>query len=228
MKILLIEDDERTASYVVRGAKELGHIVDHAITGRDGLFLATSEAYDVMVVDRKLPGMDGLALVKALRSSAVRTPVIFLTTMCGIDDRIEGLNAGGDDYLTKPFAFGELMARMNALVRRPPLVETKTTYQAHDLEIDLLKRSVKRGGVSIDLQPKEFQLLEFLMRHPNQVVTRTMLLEGVWNFHFDPKTSVVETHISRLRSKIDKDRDVELIRTIRGSGYSLHAPAAAP
>ncbi|MCC6918575.1 MAG: response regulator transcription factor [Alphaproteobacteria bacterium] len=227
MKILLVEDDERTASYVKKGAQELGHVVDHAKTGRDGLFLGLSETYDVMVVDRKLPGMDGLTLVKTLRTSGITTPVIFLTTLCGIDDRIEGLNAGGDDYLTKPFAFGELIARLGALVRRPPLAEAKTVLRAQDLEMDLLKRQVTRGGVAIELQPKEFQLLEFLMRHPNQVVTRTMLLEGVWDFHFDPKTTVVETHISRLRSKIDRSQDGGLIRTVRGAGYMLNAPAPA-
>ncbi len=227
MKILLVEDDERTADYILRGAKEQGHVVDRAATGRDGLFLATGEHYDVLIVDRMLPGLDGLTLVKSLRAANVKTPILFLTTMCGIDDRVEGLNAGGDDYLTKPFSFSELIARVHALARRPPLSAAQTVLRAVDLEMDLLKRSVKRAGATIDLQPKEFQLLEFLMRHSNQVVTRTMLLEGVWNFHFDPKTNVVETHISRLRSKINKGRDVELIHTVRGSGYSLHAPDRA-
>jgi two-component system OmpR family response regulator len=227
MKILVVEDDERTAAYILRGAKEHGHVVDHAATGRDGLFLATGEKYDVLIIDRMLPGLDGLTLVKSLRAANVTTPILFLTTMCGIDDRVEGLNAGGDDYLTKPFSFSELLARVNALARRPPLSTAQTMLQAFDLEMDLLKRSVKRAGAAIDLQPKEFQLLEFLMRHANQVVTRTMLLEGVWNFHFDPKTNVVETHISRLRSKINKGCEVELIHTVRGSGYSLHAPDRA-
>lgn len=227
MKILLVEDDDRTADYILRGAEEHGHVVDRAANGRDGLFLATGEKYDVLIVDRMLPGLDGLALVKSLRAADVKTPTLFLTTMCGIDDRVEGLNAGGDDYLTKPFSFAELLARINALARRPPLSTAQTVLRAVDLEMDLLKRSVKRGGTMIDLQPKEFQLLEFLMRHSNQVVTRTMLLEGVWNFHFDPKTNVVETHISRLRSKINKGRDIELIHTVRGSGYSLHAPDRA-
>jgi two-component system OmpR family response regulator len=225
MKILLVEDDRDTAAYIARSLKEHGHVVNVAETGRDGLFMATGEPYDVLVIDRMLPGMDGLALVKSLRSAEVKTPVLFLTTMNGIDDRVEGLNAGGDDYLVKPFAFSELLARLNALSRRPPMAETRTVLQIGDLEMDLLKRRVTRAGETVDLQPREFQLLEFLMRHADQVVTRTMLLEGVWEFHFDPKTNVVETHISRLRSKLDRGRDHELIHTIRGSGYSLRAPA---
>ncbi|MBI1212854.1 MAG: response regulator [Alphaproteobacteria bacterium] len=224
MRLLLVEDDRRTADYVKRGATEHGHVVDHASNGRDGLFLATGGTYDVLIVDRMLPGLDGLSLVKSLRSANVKTPILFLTTMSGIDDRVEGLNAGGDDYLNKPFSFSELLARVNALARRPPLSDQQTQLRLHDLEMDLLKRTVKRGGVAIDLQPREFQLLEFLMRRPNQVVTRTMLLEGVWDFHFDPKTNVVETHISRLRSKINQGNGVELIHTVRGSGYSMHVP----
>ena len=224
MRILLVEDDRRTADYVMRGAKEHGHVVDHASTGRDGLFLATGENYDVLVIDRMLPGLDGLSLVKSLRSANVKTPILFLTTMSGIDDRVEGLNAGGDDYLNKPFSFAELLARINALARRPPLSSNQSVLRVEDLEMDLLKRTVKRAGTAISLQPREFQLLEFLMRHANQVVTRTMLLEAVWDFHFDPKTNVVETHVSRLRSKINQGSAVELIHTIRGSGYSLHAP----
>ena len=225
MKLLLVEDDAETAAYIARSLKEHGHVVDHAPTGRDGLFLGTGQGYDVLIVDRMLPGMDGLSLVKALRSADVKTPILFLTTMNGIDDRVEGLNAGGDDYLVKPFAFSELLARINALVRRPPLARAQTVLGIADLEMDLLKRTVMRGGDLIDLQPREFQLLEFLLRHADQVVTRTMLLEGVWDFHFDPKTNVVETHISRLRSKIDRGRDAELIHTVRGSGYCLRAPA---
>lgn len=224
MRILLVEDDRRTADYVVRGAKEHGHVVDHASTGRDGLFLATGENYDVLIIDRMLPGLDGLSLVKSLRSANVKTPILFLTTMSGIDDRVEGLNAGGDDYLNKPFSFAELLARVNALARRPPLSNNQSVLRVEDLEMDLLKRTVKRAGTAISLQPREFQLLEFLMRHANQVVTRTMLLEAVWDFHFDPKTNVVETHVSRLRSKINQGQAAELIHTIRGSGYSLHAP----
>jgi two-component system OmpR family response regulator len=224
MRILLVEDDRRTAEYVLRGAKEQGHVVDHASTGRDGLFLATGENYDVLIIDRMLPGLDGLSLVKSLRSAKVQTPILFLTTMSGIDDRVDGLNAGGDDYLNKPFSFAELLARINALARRPPLSGNPTVLRVQDLEMDLLKRTVKRAGVPVTLQPREFQLLEFLMRHANQIVTRTMLLEAVWDFHFDPKTNVVETHVSRLRSKINQGQAVELIHTIRGSGYSLHAP----
>jgi two-component system OmpR family response regulator len=224
MRILLVEDDRRTAEYVMRGAKEQGYVVDHAATGRDGLFLATGETYDVLIIDRMLPGLDGLSLVKSLRSANVKTPILFLTTMSGIDDRVEGLNAGGDDYLNKPFSFSELLARVNALARRPPLSNNQAVLRVQDLEMDLLKRTVKRAGVAIKLQPREFQLLEFLMRHANQIVTRTMLLEAVWDFHFDPKTNVVETHVSRLRSKINQGQAVEFIHTVRGSGYSLYAP----
>lgn len=223
MRLLLIEDDQRTADYIKRGAMEDGHVVDHASNGRDGLFLATGETYDVLIVDRMLPGLDGLSLVKSLRSANVRTPILFLTTMSGIDDRVEGLNAGADDYLNKPFSFQELLARLQALARRPPLASQPTTLRVADLELDRLKRTVKRSGTPIALQPREYRLLEFLMKHANQVVTRTMLLENVWDFHFDPKTNVVETHISRLRSKINAGRSDELIRTVRGSGYSLHA-----
>ena len=228
MKFLLVEDDERSASFVVRGLQEAGHTIDHASDGRDGLFLATEGAYDVIVVDRMLPVIDGLAMVKCLRAAKVATPILFLTTMSGIDDRVEGLNAGGDDYLVKPFAFSELLARLLALARRPPPSDDKmVVLKCADLEMDLLRRSVRRGNQVVELQSKEFQLLEFLMRHPNQVVTRTMLLEGVWNFHFEPKTTVVETHISRLRTKLAQHGASELIHTVRGSGYSLHAPAPA-
>lgn len=224
MKLLLIEDDQETADYIVGGMEEAGHTVDHAANGRDGLFLAAGEPYDVMIVDRMLPGLDGLGLVKTIRSAAVRTPVLFLTTLGGIDDRVEGLEAGGDDYLVKPFAFAELMARVNALARRPPVMQVETTLRVADLEMDLVRRSVSRGNTRIDLQPQEFKLLEYLMRHAGRVVTRTMLLENVWNFHFDPQTNVVETHISRLRSKVDRGFGPELIHTVRGAGYSLHAP----
>ena len=225
MKLLLVEDDAGTASYIGRGLKEHGHVVDVAKTGRDGLFMATGQSYDVLLVDRMLPKIDGLSLVKTLRSAGIQFPILFLTTMNGIDDRVDGLEAGGDDYLVKPFAFSELLARINALARRPPISGAETVLRVDDLEMDLLKRKVSRSGESLELQPREFQLLEFLMRHTDQVVTRTMLLEGVWEFHFDPKTNVVETHISRLRAKIDRGRERELIQTIRGSGYSLRAPA---
>ena len=179
----------------------------------------------MLVVDRMLPGLDGLSLVRALRAANVMTPVLFLTSVAGVDDRVEGLDAGADDYLVKPFAFSELLARVNALGRRPPVQGEVTKLQVHDLELDLLRRRATRQGQSIDLQPKEFELLEFLMRNEGRVVTRTMLLERVWGFHFDPKTSVVETHISRLRAKIDKPFDTPLLHTVRNTGYSLHAPS---
>jgi two-component system OmpR family response regulator len=221
MKILIVEDDKDTATYIVRGLREHGHAVDVASTGRDGAFLAGSESYDAIILDRMMPGFDGLALVKMLRGMAVKTPVIFLTALGGIDDRVEGLNAGADDYLIKPFAFSELMARINALTRRPPLSTSQTVLRISDLEIDLLKRCVRRNGVTIDLQAREFKILEFLARHRGQVVTRTMLLEGVWEFHFDPKTNIVETNMSRLRSKLSQEGHPDLIQTIRGAGYLI-------
>lgn len=224
MKILVIEDDTATLDYIARGLEERGHVVDKASNGRDGLMLGGSESYDVVIVDRMLPGTDGLSLVRILRGADIRTPILFLTTMGGIDDRVEGLEAGGDDYLIKPFAFSELLARVHALARRPALAEVQTVLRVGDLEMDLLKHRVTRRGESIDLQPREFRLLEYLLRNADQVVTRTMLLEQVWDFHFDPKTSVVETHISRLRAKIDKPFDVELIHTVRGAGYTISAP----
>jgi two-component system OmpR family response regulator len=225
MKILVIEDDAATLEYVAAGLAEHGHVVDRAADGGEGLLLAAGEAYDVMVVDRRLPGVDGLSIVKTVRGAGVKTPVLFLTTMGSVDDRVEGLEAGGDDYLAKPFAFSELLARVHALARRPPLAAEQTTLQVADLAMDLMRRTVRRGGQAIDLQPREFVLLEYLMRNAGRVVTRTMLLERVWDFHFDPKTSVVETHISRLRTKIDKPFEKDLIHTVRGAGYSLHAPS---
>jgi two-component system OmpR family response regulator len=224
MKILVIEDDEETAAFIANGLKEYGHTVDLAAAGRDGLFLAAGEPYDVMVVDRMLPEIDGLSIVKTIRSARVETPVLFLTALGGVDDRVTGLDAGGDDYLVKPFAFSELLARINALARRPPMESAQTTLRVADLEVDLLKRTVTRRGAAIDLLPREFQLLEYLMRHSGQVVTRTMLLEHVWDFHFDPQTNVVGTHVSRLRGKVDKPFDVSLIHTVRGAGYSLREP----
>jgi two-component system OmpR family response regulator len=224
VKILVIEDDAETAAYITGGLHQHGHVTDHAANGRDGLFLASSEAYDVLVVDRMLPGLDGLGIVRTLRATGQSTPVLVLTTLGGIDDRVEGLDAGGDDYLVKPFAFAELLARLNALARRPPLTQVVTALVVADLEMDLLKRTVRRGGTHIDLQPREFQLLEYLMRHADRVVTRTMLLEDVWDFHFDPKTNIVETHISRLRAKLDRGGDPELIHTVRGAGYMMRAP----
>jgi two-component system OmpR family response regulator len=225
MKVLVVEDDAETADYIVNGLSEHGHIVDHACNGPDGLFLAGAGGYEVAVVDRMLPGLDGLSLVKTLRNDGVGTAVLFLTNLGGIDDRVEGLDAGGDDYLVKPFAFSELLARVNALGRRPAVVAIESVLRVADLEMDLLKRSVTRGGRAIELQPREFKLLECLMQHAGRVVTRTMLLEMVWEFHFDPKTNIVETHMSRLRAKIDRGFDRQLIHTIRGSGYSLRAPA---
>ncbi len=224
MRILMIEDDLSVSGYVARGLTESGHVCDVLADGTDGLFQATREKYDVLVVDRMLPGLDGLSLVRAVRAAGVKVPVLFLTALGGIDDRVEGLEAGGDDYLTKPFAFAELMARVNALARRPPVQDVKTVLRVADLELDMLRRQARRGGQAIDLLPKEFTLLEVLMRNEGRVVTRTMLLERVWDFHFDPKTSVVETHISRLRAKIDKPFEVALLHTIKNAGYSLHAP----
>lgn len=225
MKVLLIEDDEETSAYIARGLREQGHVVDLVATGRDGLFLATDGGHDVLIVDRMLPGLDGIGLVQALRGTGVKAPVLFLTALGGVGDRVRGLEAGGDDYLVKPFAFAELLARINALARRPPLSDTPTVLRSGDLEMDLLKRTVLRGGRPVELQPREFQLLEFLLRNADRLVTRTMLLEAVWDFHFDPKTNIVETHMSRLRSKLSQYGGAELIHTVRGAGYALRAPA---
>jgi two-component system OmpR family response regulator len=225
MKILLIEDDAETSRFVANGLREHGHVVDQSVDGRDGLFLASGEGYDVMVIDRMLPRVDGLAIVKTVRAAGVKAPVLLLTTLGGVNDRVEGLEAGADDYLVKPFAFAELLARVNALARRPPMAEGESVLRVGDLELNRLKRTVTRRGRRIDVQPQEFRLLEYLMHHAGQVVTRTMLLENVWEFHFDPRTSVVETHISRLRAKIDRGFDQELIHTVRGSGYCLSAAA---
>jgi two-component system, OmpR family, response regulator len=225
MKVLVIEDDAETVGYIARGLQEHGHIVDEAHNGRDGLFMAGSAAYDVLIVDRMLPEVNGLAVVRTLRAAGTKTPVLFLTALRGVGDRVQGLEAGADDYLVKPFAFAELLARLNALARRPPLAEAATALIVGDLKLDLMKRMVTRGGERIDLQPQEFRLLEFLARHADRVVTRTMLLEAVWDFHFDPKTNIVETHISRLRGKLNRGgRDAELIHTVRGHGYALRAP----
>jgi two-component system OmpR family response regulator len=225
MKILLIEDDREMAGYIVQGLSQEGHNLSVSHDGRDGLFRATGESFDLLIVDRMLPGLDGLNLVRTLRVGGIKTPVLFLTTLGGVGDRVGGLNAGGDDYLIKPFAFAELVARVAALGRRPHHVAAQTVLRTADLEMDLLGRTVRRGGAAVQLQPREFRLLEYLMRHAGEVVTRTMLLESVWDFHFDPRTNIVETHISRLRSKIHRDDAPELIHTVRGAGYSLHAPA---
>ena len=221
MKILLIEDDLHTSAYVADGLREHGHVVDQVARGGEGLTLASRGSHDVTILDRMLPEIDGITILRAIRGAGVKAPVLLLTTMGGVNDRVEGLEAGADDYLTKPFAFSELLARVNALARRPPMVSETTAMRVGDLELDRLRRTVTRSGRRSDLQPQEFRLLEYLMRHAGQVVTRTMLLENVWECHFDPRTSVVETHVSRLRAKIDRDFDVELLHTVRGSGYRL-------
>jgi two-component system OmpR family response regulator len=225
VRILIIEDDAETASYLAGGLKEDGHDVSRTANGSDGLSLAMTRNFDLLIVDRMLPSLDGLTLVKTLRLSRIETPVLFLTAMSGIDDRVIGLNAGGDDYLVKPFDLAELLARVKALNRRPrATASVETRFKVADLELDILKRVAKRAGREIALQPREFRLLEYLMSHAGHVVTRTMLLESVWNYHFDPRTNVVESHMSRLRTKIDKGYSSELIHTVRGTGYCLRVP----
>ena len=225
MKILLVEDDQATAAFIEKGLRQAGHEVDHSGNGREGLVLATTVTYDTLVIDRLLPGLDGLALVKTARSAGVQTPVLLLTARSGIEDRVEGLEAGADDYLGKPFAFSELMARLNALARRPPMHSGEATVLGvGDLVMDLVARKVRRGEQPIELMPREFKLLEVLMRNCGRLMTRTMLLERVWDFRFDPKSSIVETHMSRLRAKVHRPFDVPLIRTERGMGYILDAP----
>ncbi len=222
MKILLVEDNERVAQFVTKGLREAGHTVEHASNGRDGLFLAASEPHDVIVMDRMLPGnIDGLGIVEALRTAGNRTPILILSALDAVDERIKGLRSGGDDYLTKPFAFGELLARVDALGRRSSGADTGHTLQVGDLRMDLLSRRVTRGARAITLQPREFKLLEYLLRHANQVVTRTMLLEAVWEYNFDPQTNVVDVHISKLRQKIELDSERPLVRTVRNAGYML-------
>jgi two-component system OmpR family response regulator len=223
MRILVVEDDKRTSDFVRKGFTEAGHVVDVLDDGRDALAHASREDYDLLVVDRMLPGLNGLSLVKALRASGNATPILFLTALAGIDDRVDGLDAGGDDYVVKPFAFSELLARAHALARRPPPQTEKTKLVVADLELDLVRRTCSRAGQTIELLPREFSLLEYLMRNEGRVVTRTMLLERVWEFNFEPQTSVVETHISRLRAKVDKPFEMPLIHTMRNTGYSLHA-----
>lgn len=223
MKVLVIEDDRTTGDYIADGLRQEGHVVDLVRDGREGLIQATTAEHDVLVVDRMLPGLDGLALVRTLRAAGNGTPAIFLTAVGGVEDRIDGLNAGGDDYLVKPFAFGELSARIAALARRPVLQDEPTTLVAGDLTIDLIRRKVARAGVEIDLLPREFALLEHLVRRKGRVQTRTMLLEAVWDISFDPQTNVVETHVSRLRAKVDRPFATELIKTVRGAGYRVEA-----
>src|SRR5437764_12148416 len=223
MKLLVIEDDRETAAYLVKGLSESGYTVDHSAEGREGLFLATSGSYDAIVLDRMLPGMDGLAILGALRAAQIRTPALILSALGSVDDRVKGLRSGGDDYLVKPFAFSELLARIEALLRRGVQTPTETRLKVADLELDLLTRSVRRGDKVIDLLPREFQLLEYLMRNAGHVVTRTMLLENVWDYHFDPQTNVIDVHVSRLRQKIDKQFERPLLHTVRGAGYCLRA-----
>jgi two-component system OmpR family response regulator len=226
MKLLLIEDNRQVSDFVRKGLTEAGHVADHAGTGRDGLFLAVSERYDAIVLDRLLPGgVDGLGILDALRRQGNHTPVLILSALSDVDERIRGLKAGGDDYLAKPFVFGELLARIEALVRRGHSPATITALTVGDLTLDLLSRRVVRGERRIELQPREFQILEYLMRHSGQVVTRTMLLESVWDYHFDPQTNVVDVHVGKLRRKIDGDAPQPLIRTIRNAGYMIDAGA---
>jgi two-component system OmpR family response regulator len=224
MKILFVEDNERVARFVKKGLVEAGHTVDHADNGRDGMFLAASEPYDVIIMDRMLPGdIDGLGIIAALRKAGNKTPILILSALSDVDERIRGLQSGGDDYLVKPFALGELLARLDALVRRSQESRVETTLVVDDLCVNLVSRKVTRGGKSVALQPREFKLLEYLMRHANQVVTRTMLLENVWDYHFDPRTNVIDVHVSKLRQKIDAGSQRPLLRTIRNAGYMLTA-----
>ena len=221
MRVLIIEDDVETALFLQKALKESGHTVDLAHDGDDGLAIARDGGHDVLIVDRMLPKQDGLSLVKTLRAEGVRTPVLFLSALGAVDDRVKGLKAGGDDYLTKPYAFTELLARIEALVRRVEPQEAQTRYQVGDLVIDRLAHRVTRAGEAVVLQPREYRLLEYMMRNAGQVVTRTMLLENVWDYHFDPQTNVIDVHVSRLRGKIDKGFDRPLLHTIRGAGYML-------
>ena len=223
MRVLLIEDDKKLAEYLRKALAEVGAVADHAADGREGLFMAAGGDYDILIIDRMLPELDGLTIVRTLRASHDETPVLVLSALGEVDDRVEGLRAGGDDYLVKPFAFSELHARMEALLRRVGGEAAETRLRVADLEMDLLKREVTRAGRAIQLQPREFRLLEYLMRHAGQVVTRTMLLEQVWDYHFDPQTNVIDVHVSRLRGKIDKGFDGPLLRTVRGAGYMLRA-----
>ena len=225
MRILIAEDDRQTLGYLSRGLKELGHLVVPVENGQESVFVATQEPFDVIVLDRMLPGIDGLNALKTIRAAGVQTPVLFLTALTAVAERVAGLEAGGDDYLGKPFEFSEFVARINALGRRPSVVPIETALRVHDLELDTRRHKVTRAGKPIELQPREFRLLEYLMRNAGDVVTRVMLLEHVWEFNFEPKTKVVETHVSRLRTKIDKDFGPQLIRTVRGRGYSIQAPA---
>ena len=224
MRILLVEDDATHADFITKGLREVGHNLDHAKDGMDGLFLATEERYDVMIIDRMLPKLDGLSIIQTLRNTGNKTPALVLSSLSKVEERIKGLRAGGDDYLTKPFEFGELLARIEALARRASPEQTEQTQlEVGELHMNLLTREVVREGQVIELQQKEYQLLEFLMRRPGQVVTRTMLLEGVWDFHFNPHTNLIDAQMSKLRLKIDKPFEKQLIKTIKGAGYKISA-----
>jgi two-component system OmpR family response regulator len=225
MRILVIEDDHETARYIARGLGEAGHLVELAFDGEEGLDLARADDFDTLIVDRMLPKRDGLDRISTLRGEGDTTPVLILSALGDVDERVRGLRAGGDDYLTKPYAFSELLARLDALTRRLHPEQARTRFKVADLEIDLLSRTVRRAGQSVALQPREFRLLEYLVRHAGQVVTRTMLLENVWDYHFDPQTNVIDVHISRLRAKIDRDFEPALLHTIRGAGYMIRDEA---
>lgn len=223
MKILLVEDDREAASYLIQALDEVGHVTHHASDGETGYAMASGMDYDVMIIDRMLPRRDGLSIIESLRAEGDKTPVLILSALGEVDDRVTGLRAGGDDYLTKPYAFSELLARVEVLARRGSPSEAQTVYQVGGLTLERLSRKVERDGESIVLQPREFRLLEYLMKHAGQVVTRTMLLENVWDYHFDPQTNVIDVHMSRLRSKIDKGHASPLLHTIRGAGYMIRA-----
>lgn len=225
MRILVIEDDREAASYLLKALREAGHVADHAADGASGFHMAETQNYDVLVVDRMLPQRDGLSVISGLREKGDQTPALILSALGQVDDRVTGLRAGGDDYLSKPFAFSELLARVEVLGRRRGGKDVETVYKVGDLELDRLSHEVKRAGRSIVLQPREFRLLEYLMKHAGQVVTRTMLLENVWDYHFDPQTNVIDVHISRLRAKIERDFDKPILHTVRGSGYIMRLEA---
>ena len=221
MRVLIIEDDSETASFLKKSLKESGHVAELAADGELGLEVGRSENFDVLIVDRMLPKLDGLSVISTLRKEGIQTPVLILSALGDVDDRVTGLRAGGDDYLTKPYAYSELLARIEALARRSSPEETETRFAVGDLVLDRLSHKVQRGDQPIILQPREFRLLEYLMKNAGQVVTRTMLLENVWDYHFDPQTNVIDVHVSRLRSKIDKNYDVPLLHTVRGAGYVI-------
>ncbi len=221
MRVLIVEDDKETLDFIAQGLSESGHVADRAADGKEGLFLALEGQYDALVVDRMLPGLDGLSIIQTLRAEGKTTPILILSALGEVDDRVDGLRKGGDDYLVKPFAFSELLARLEVLARRRDSEAPETRLEVGDLQMDLLSRTVTRAGKPITLQPRELRLLEHLMRHSGQVVTRTMLLEKVWDYHFDPQTNVIDVHVSRLRAKIDKGFDYPLVHTVRGVGYML-------